>query len=302
MRVRLAASFDKRFVGGRDSVNLAMALTREGVDVVLEPMGLRGPLPAGFLHLLTKDPDGHADVHLTYGSPEYLDPAGMRENARAAVGWVLWPDAPGLYEPGTFELDGLDLCVVDSPDDVAALQAVNGRVPYSFCPSGVEAEAFPELVRSPAVPLTFGIVGDYSYAEEQWRVACGMDPGLAGRLLYLPAAGTKQDRLKAYAQCDVLVATVSSRESDLQCLEFQCTGGPVVASRAGGHLNWLHPDSGWPVEVVGDSVELAEAFQRVALEPGEVRRKGELAARTVRAELSWDKVAKRFLRQVSGVM
>jgi glycosyltransferase involved in cell wall biosynthesis len=119
-----------------------------------------------------------------------------------------------------------------------------------------------------------------------------------------------------YADMDCLVSTSRGEGNNKPAMEFMATGGPVMAPMWGGHVNWLHPDSGYPLAGMlqpvapGSAVRdfrvdvemVAQTFLHVWRNPAEARRKGELAARMVRADLSWEKVCDRFLQKCLGVM
>jgi glycosyltransferase involved in cell wall biosynthesis len=119
-----------------------------------------------------------------------------------------------------------------------------------------------------------------------------------------------------YGHVDVLVSTSRGEGNNKPAMEFMSTGGPVMATDWSGHRNWLHEASGYPlpgelVPINGSSeirdfrVDVqatAETFLHCWRNQSEVRAKGAQAARRIRAELSWEKVCDRFLKNALRVM
>lgn len=121
--------------------------------------------------------------------------------------------------------------------------------------------------------------------------------------------------LDLYGRCDVLVSTSRGEGNNKPAMEFMSTGGAVMATDWSGHRNWLHPSTGYPLpgslvtwpdgvrqDFRVDIEATAQTFVHCWRNRPEVRRKGELAARTIRADLSWEKVCERFLRLSAEVM
>lgn len=190
-------------------------------------------------------------------------------------------------------------------------------------------------------PFTFASIGmlggrkDPFATLEAWRLAHEMDPQFDARLILktscpglhpglmdvypnlevITNAWPSQQVLEFYSQVDVLVSTSRGEGNNKPAMEFMSTGGPVMATNWSGHRNWLHPDTGYPLggklvtwpdgvrqDFRVDIAETARTFLHCWKNPAEVRRKGELSARTIRATLSWEQVCARFLRLASEVM
>ncbi|QOP66162.1 glycosyltransferase [Arthrobacter phage DanielleIgnace] len=237
--------------------------------------------------------------------------------------------------------DHLDLMVVTCPDNVDAFQALDDGVPYAVVPNGIDPERWPVLDRSWDRPFTFASVGvlngrkDPFATIDAWKLAKIMDPDFDARLIMktvgpglhpkladvvpdlviINEVWSQEDLLGFYSQVDCYVSTSRGEGNNKPAMEFMSTGGPVMAPMWGGHVNWLHPDSGYvlPGELVEDpltgtsdyrvSIEAtALTFLDVWRDREGARRKGAVAADRIRADLSWEKVCERFLRSVTRVM
>lgn len=110
-------------------------------------------------------------------------------------------------------------------------------------------------------------------------------------------------------QVHVLLAPSRGEGKNLPALEIMLTGGTVIATNWGGHMGWMHPDYAYPLDyrlepVAGGSESLQARASKEHMKQllvktyenrGEVRRKGEIASRTIRQSHSWDSVARRLL-------
>lgn len=125
-----------------------------------------------------------------------------------------------------------------------------------------------------------------------------------------------QDVVKEYmASGHVLLAPSRGEGKNLPALEFMATGGTVIASKWGGHMQWLHDDYAYGLDVelaptdiafpnaLGAEVDvdqMAEVMLETFRNRAKTKEKGEIAARTVRQAYSWDAVVRRlFLRLAS---
>lgn len=237
--------------------------------------------------------------------------------------------------------DWLDLMVVTSGDAVTAFQHLDDGLPYAVVPNGIDPERFPILDRSENEGFTFASVGMLSGRKdpfatiEAWKLAKKMRPDFAARLILktsCPGLHPKladvvpdltiineiwpPERLLAfYSQVDCLVSTSRGEGNNKPAMEFMSTGGPVMATPWNGHMNWLHPDTGYvlpgllqedPATGTTDfrvDIDMtAKTFLRVWDNQLEARRKGELAARRIRQDLSWSKVCEKFLMHAARAM
>lgn len=109
-----------------------------------------------------------------------------------------------------------------------------------------------------------------------------------------------------YLECHCLLAPSWGEGKNLPALEAMTSGIPVIATRFGGHAEWMSPDWSYPIEfMIGEHVagmgsarasveDLATKMWHVYTHREEARRKGELAARVIPAMQDWDKVVERL--------
>lgn len=238
--------------------------------------------------------------------------------------------------------DWLDLMVATCPASVEAFKALDPGLPYATVPNGIDPTRFPQMDRAGASrPFTFASIGmlagrkDPFATLQAFRRAQEMDPDFDA-VLVLKTSTTglhpaimeaypnvviinevwHQDKVvDFYGQVDVLVSTSRGEGNNKPAMEFMSTGGPVMATAWSGHMNWLHPDSGYPLngQLVEDPVtgtsdfrvdvqHTAETFLHCWRNQSEVRLKGEQAARRIRADLSWEKVCERLLQKIGTVL
>lgn len=197
MRVFLSSQFD-RFSGyGNDAVDIAIGLSRLGVDVVPWPTKVIPGLPRELTRLLEKDPTGGYDVVLSFAPPFDVHPDELVHLGAPSVGWSMWETSAlttadmlnhgfGDYtereEPPehlgggavceTEYIDrwwswskhtplhrGLDRMLVTCPMNVDAFHAVDRAIPIDVLPCGVDVDHFEFVDRPVDRPLTFGMIG-----------------------------------------------------------------------------------------------------------------------------------------------
>ena len=115
--------------------------------------------------------------------------------------------------------------------------------------------------------------------------------------------------MEFYAGCHVLLAPSRGEGKNLPALEFQTSGGAVIATDWGGHTEWLSDQFAYPLKCDVLPIELempncksarasvdhlAELMMHVYRNRAEVKQKAELAARTIPAMCSWDAVVQRL--------
>lgn len=140
-------------------------------------------------------------------------------------------------------------------------------------------------------------------------------PGLTVITADLPP----EQMMAIYANIDVLVSASRGEGVDKPALEAMSTGATVIATNWSGHTNYLHGGVGYPIggtlEPINprdltdprrdfrvDVEEMAQAMVHAHQHRTEVREKGALAARMVRAEHSWESVINRALRHMTRAM
>lgn len=342
----IRAGFDTFSGYGNDAVDMCVALSRLGIDVVPEPTSLRSGLPAEFLQLLRKDPRGQYDVGLQFAPPHLIEGDWYGRSARTSVGWSMWERS--LLVGSDFKegprFDGLDLMVVTCHENVDAFAPVLPEgMPVAVVPNGIDPELFPVVEHGTGGPMVFASVGMLAGRKDPfttlaaWELAqeleprfdarlvlktsmVGLHPGLMERyrnVLVISEEWEREKLVRFYDEVDVLVSTSRGEGNNKPAMEFMATGGPVMATETGGHLNWLHPE--WAYPLPGDMVQaegaapgvkefrahiraVAETFIHCWAHPEEVRAKGEAAAVYVRADLTWEKVCSRLLLAIGRVM
>lgn len=112
-----------------------------------------------------------------------------------------------------------------------------------------------------------------------------------------------------YSLQHVLLAPSRGEGKNMPALEFQSTGGPVIATNWSGHTQWLDPSYGYPLDYSLEPVDtdhpdtfnaradiehLAELMLHTFHNRNEVKEKGALAAQVIPASHSWDTVVEKF--------
>ena len=120
-----------------------------------------------------------------------------------------------------------------------------------------------------------------------------------------------------YSAQHVLLAPSRGEGKNLPALEFQTTGGAVIATNWGGHTSWMQEDWAYPLDYVlrpenakfpdcksarASKEHLQELMMHVFQNREELKNKADLAAITIPQMCSWDAVIKNlFLRLKSEV-
>jgi glycosyltransferase involved in cell wall biosynthesis len=123
----------------------------------------------------------------------------------------------------------------------------------------------------------------------------------------------KEQLLDFYSKAHVLLAPSRGEGKNLPALQFMSTGGTVIATNVFGHTQWLSTeyayalDSTWINDPTMDanwadpSVEhLKTLMLHCVRNRDEVRRKAELAARTIPLMCSWEAALTRLFDQLPG--
>lgn len=332
---------------GNDGIGLCRALIRAGHDVHVIPDHVQAPLPEDVALLLTKPVTGEFDlsiVHLGPGSMKaYPD---MKAVSKTLIGWTMWEWSDFAREPEAknfqknFELfdaivtydevsrdalrpyfDG-PMPIVQGgfmPEDWPTMERDYFEDHLYFCMVGVLTsrknpfaairaiaelkEEHPEEMECVRLSLKTTSLGLHPKMEEAW-------PWL--RIYFQEWS---QETLKNfYASQHVLLAPSRGEGKNMPALEFQSTGGVVVASSVGGHKQWLNPDYNYPVPVTMESDDREyptsldatidhDAFKATILDIVRNRQqaadKGKLAASVIPAQCNWDAVLVRLFDRLA---
>jgi glycosyltransferase involved in cell wall biosynthesis len=344
MKVLIGGAFSPFSGYGNDGIGMVRAFLRAGADVHLEPSELQPPIPEELAALLTKPLEGAPiDLYINHSNPMKLEATeSHRDHCAVTVGWTMWEqtDFGTMEETDTLRdrLKGFDAVV--SYDQVS----MGGLEPYydGYSPivqGGYDPEQWPEVDRDWfADDFYFCMVGmlhwrknpfavvqafhelqqeDAEFAKHARLSLKTMAPGLHSKMeetysnLRIYYEMWNADKLRAfYTSQHVLLAPSRGEGKNMPALEFQSTGGVVVASDFGGHQQWLNPDYNYaiPVDLVpsvpgNETTRHAEVkveeLKRIMLHlfqnRTEAKEKGRMAATVIPLQSSWDKVIERLM-------
>lgn len=119
-----------------------------------------------------------------------------------------------------------------------------------------------------------------------------------------------------YASLTAMVSTSRGEGNNKPSMEAMSVGRPSIATDWSGHTNWLHPETGYPVEVdlrpreKPEGTFDARAVRRslegrlleVHADPDRALEKGRQASSQIAATLSWEKVVDRLVRKLEKVV
>jgi len=180
MKVLLRASFNRYSGYGNDAVDIALWLSRAGVDVYPMVTSLIGGLPQEFTDLLTKKPRmGHHayDATLQFLPPFYIRVSdGLKKNVRdhgvpkaiapIHYGWSMWEQSKLLPKDmrghgiGAHPWRLLDVMYVTTRMNIEAFKHYDKRPEYRLMPCGIDPTMFPVMKRPMTGPTRFCMVGE----------------------------------------------------------------------------------------------------------------------------------------------
>lgn len=347
MKVLLNVPLNKFSGYGNDGIGLTRALMQTGADVYLQPTYTAPPLPKDIALLLTKQLDGPFDLTIQHVDPSQLQ---MDKTARAAsditVAMTMWEyssldnlkgrsslkkrlkdfDAFLAYDQVTLEAFQPYL-----PTKTAAGVLQGGYYPkdweyverdwysdrFGFCMVGqlhdrkdpfVAIQAFQELKTE--------FPKDFDGAELHLKTNIpGLHPAMeqwCPKLRVHQAVWPTEILKEFYKKQHVLLAPSRGEGKNMPALEFQTTGGAVIATNWGGMANWLSESYAYPLkyslvplaptmpnckQARADKAHLKELMMHVYQNRTEVKEKAYQASQVIPKMCSWDEVADRlFLR------
>lgn len=143
-----------------------------------------------------------------------------------------------------------------------------------------------------------------------------MEEWLPGLKIY-NSIWSEETLAQFYANNHVLLAPSRGEGKNMPALEFQSTGGAVIATNWGGHQQWLNPEYSYPLDYALAPVNpqyenclnaraskdhLKQLMLYTLRNRGEVKRKAELASQVIPALCSWDSVIDRLFRKLAEIL
>lgn len=336
------------FLGyGNDGIGIATELIEYGVDTHIVPGCLvDAPIPASVAKLFTKDRATNYDVSIHHLDPDNLqNPPGWEDTAGLKVGWTMWEFSnfrnAGGYDTMRERLKPYDVFLAyDQVTADALAEVFDGEI--RILQGGFQPENYPKVERDWFDPdhFRFCMVGQLhdrkdpfvaiqaftelkeEFTEEFEGAELHLKNSLPGALHSRMNEVFEQRKIRVYneiwdkdtldlfySKMHVLVAPSRGEGKNLPALEFQSTGGTVIATNWGGHTQWLNPAYNYALDYTlhrvsreakdtqnaRASVEhLKELMLHTYRNREEVKRKADLAAQVIPASHSWEAVIRRM--------
>jgi glycosyltransferase involved in cell wall biosynthesis len=338
---------------GNDGIGIARALIRNGADVYLQPTHVDAPLPEDIAMLLTKRLVAPFDLMIHHVDPAQL---GILKEEKAAcrvtVAWTMWEYTSLENLKGKSKLAkalknydivfGYDQVTVDAfknsgkVSKATQLSVVQGgylpenwpkverdffEKRFGFAMCGVLSERKDPFVSIMAFKeLKEEYPDEFEPAELHLKTTA---PGLHSMMeQWVPKLRVHYDSwpesvLKEfYAAQHVLLAPSRGEGKNMPALEFQSTGGAVIATNWGGHTGWLSPEYAYPLDYnlmhLDDNPKVFNAradkdHMKVLMlhtfrNRAEVKHKADLAAEIIPQTMSWDHKVHTLLTKVAELI
>lgn len=332
---------------GNDGIGMARAFVRWGADVYLQPTVVQAPIPEDVAFLLTKELRAPFDLVINHVDPSVLNASDeLRRSADVIVGWSMWEYSNFKNLPGRSKLKknlknfdaivGYDEVSSDCfkpyfkgpvltvqggfwPEDWPEMERDWDAEDFYFCMVGVLSERKDPFL---AVQAFSELKTEHEDFNEHARLSLKtVAPGLHSKMqdvypglrIFYDVWPTEVLK-NFYAAQHVLLAPSRGEGKNMPALEFQSTGGVVIATDWGGHRQWLNPAYNYPLNYELQPVDnqhpdtlnarasvehLKELMLHVFRNRNEAREKGAMAARVIPANSSWDSVIERLLLRVA---
>lgn len=349
MKVLLSMPFSVYSGYGNDSIGIARALMRMGADVYIQPTYTAPPLPKDIAMLFTKPLDGPFDLSINHVDPMQIDmDPVLRATSEYTVAWTMWEYSSFDNMRGRSTLRkrlkgfdaflGYDAVTAEGAQqylgkNTASIVLQGGYWPedwnyverdwfsdrFGFCMVGqlhdrkdpfVSIQAFHDLKENYSkdfegaeLHLKTSIPGLHK-AMEEWCPKLRVHSGT------WPVSTLK----KFYESQHVLLAPSRGEGKNMPALEFQSTGGAVIATNWGGMANWLSPTYAYPLDyqLVPITPQLPNCKQaRASLNHmkelmmhtyknrAEVKHKAYQASSIIPQLCSWDSVIEKFFQKIA---
>lgn len=352
MKVALKVPMSPYLGYGNDGIGIAQELIKYGVDVHISPGAfIDSPLPLEVALLLAKDKAHKYDLTLHHLDPDsfWINDNNFHATSGLAVGWTMW-EFSNFHNAAGFKtlkerLKPFDVFLAYDQNTAECLGEVfDGEI--RVLQGGFQPADWPYMERDWFDPdhFRFCMVGQLherkdpwvalqafndlkeEYPEEFAGAELHLKNSLQGALptmmneAYAPRKIRIYDEVwdtatvaRFYSQMHVLVAPSRGEGKNLPALEFQSTGGAVIATNWGGHTQWLNPAYNYPLDYslhpINDVYEklgpdtqnarasiehLKELMLHVYRNRFEAKEKGKLASEVVPATSSWESVIRRM--------
>jgi glycosyltransferase involved in cell wall biosynthesis len=347
MRISLKVPLSPYLGYGNDGIGIATELIEYGADVHITPGCLvEAPLPAAVAGLFTKEKLQGYDLTLHHLDPDnFNSPEGWETTAGLKVGWTMWEFSNFLNAAKVKtlrqRLSAYDVFLAyDEVTATALREYFDGEI--RVLQGGFQPADYPFVERDWFDPdhFRFCMVGQLHDRKDPWVALqafselkdeypeefAGAELHLKNSLpgaffphmneIYAPKKIRFYNELwdknmldQFYSQMHVLVAPSRGEGKNLPALEFQSTGGAVIATNWGGHTQWLNSSYSYPLDYVLRPVDdqhrdtlnarasvthLKELMLQTYRDRGEVKRKGELASQIIPSMASWESVIGRL--------
>lgn len=349
MKISLRVPLSPYLGYGNDGIGIASELIDYGADVYIAPGHfVEAPLPPQVATLFMKEKAQKYDLSLHHLDPDsFRNPLGWIDTAGFKVGWTMWEfsnfkNAAG-YSTMRERLKDYDLFLAYDSVTAECLREVYDG-PIRVLQGGFSPDAYPLVERDWFDPDHFrfcmngqlhdrkdpfvAIQAFQELKNEKGDEFAGAELHLKNSLAgAFPAAEVMNETyapLKIrlyneiwdketldvfYSQMHCLLAPSRGEGKNLPALEFQSTGGVVIATNWGGHTQWLRPSFSYPLDYVlrpvdVDNLEtqnarasvehLKELMWHVYTNRAEAKQKGELASQVVSSQNSWEAVIRRM--------
>src|SRR3954468_17548469 len=336
---------------GNDGIGIVRALMNSGADVYLQPTHVDAPLPEDIAMLLTKRLVAPFDLMIHHVDPAQL---GLLKEEKAAcsvtVAWTMWEYTSLDNLKGKSKLRkamqnydvflGYDQVTVDAfkpylnstvksgvlqggylPEKWTKVERDWFETRFGFAMCGVLnerkdpfvsimafkelKEEYPEEFEPAELHLKTTAPGLHS-AMEQWV------PKLRVHYDSWPESVLKE----FYAAQHVLLAPSRGEGKNMPALEFQSTGGAVIATNWGGHTGWLSPEYAYPLDYKlmpldgcptvynarADKDHMKALMLHTFRNRAEVKQKADLASEIIPQLMSWDNIVSRLYEKVGQLV
>lgn len=351
LKILIKAPFSVYTGYGNDGLGLARAYIQSGADVYIQPTHIDAPLPEDIAMLLTKRLVAPFDI-----LHHHVDPAQLgllneeRQAATITIAHTMWEYDSLLNLPGRSKLrknlKNYDLVL--GYDQVTAdcfKPYVGNNTTVGVLQGGYQPEKWPKMERDWfSERFGFAMCGFLSdrkdpfvtimafkelkeeYPEEFEPAELHLKtsaPGLHSAMeqwvpkLRVHYASWPEEVLKEfYAAQHVLCAPSRGEGKNMPALEFQSTGGAVIATNWGGHTGWLSAEYSYPLNYKlmelddnpkvhnarADKEHMKTLMLHTFRNRAEVKHKADLAAEIIPQTMSWDNSIAKLYQKISELV